>query len=945
MNQREREHVHKMSTLNLWFGIGSLLFLVATVWLILADYSREWKQHQREFRTLEIQQTEEAIAQAAEAIDPEAVAALEKKLETGRAEIAARQAEVDKLQRRITRLDGEAYKANQVYQIEKSIYDAKKYETEEAIAHGDSGAAELRRKLARLEDEVTALKNKLDGSTKKRDLANTELKGHMAVRDEAQRGLDELMRDGRRLRSKLAGIEHNFINDVFRDLPMLDFIDPTLEVKQVVLADVWFDVNFLAVKAVDRCHSCHLAIDKPGFEDEQQPFRSHPRLDLYVGSSSPHPIEKHGCTSCHQGHGRSLSFLNAEHTPRDAEQEREWREKYDWKPPHYWDYPMFPLQYTEASCWKCHHNEVAVPQASKLNRGLELFERMGCLGCHKNTFFKETRKAGPDLVAIATKTHPAWVKKWIKAPSAFRPDTRMPHFFDLENTSQPHEVDMNDAEIAAMTTYLFEHSAKSAPESVPIGGGDPARGEELVRTVGCLACHVLEEEIEQYDRASPRKHGPSLVGLGEKTSYEWLYRWLKDPAAYFPETKMPDMRLTDEEARDIASYLTTLKAPASFEKVAKPTAKSGVVDELLTSYLSARYSASDVADTLGVWTASEKVMRLGEEAIRRYGCAGCHVIGGFEGAQPIGTELTEEGNKLTKQLDFGFVDLPETKWDWFYHKLRHPRSFDAGKVKARQEQLRMPDFRFSEEDAQSLTLALLSFTSDRVGKGAAPVPPTSIRDLGPAEPAIETSRWLVRNWNCKGCHMIEGEGGAIRDTIEDPGFWPPVLSGEGHKVQSEWLYHFLKEPTPIRPWLRARMPTFNLPDDHARKLTHYFAALDDQPFPDFAPHEREPDPELVQVGGEIVEMFRCAQCHPVGDVGAAAAALGASNLAPDLRMAKHRLRPMWIDEWMLDPQKLQEGTNMPTFFYEGESPLPDVLGGDTGLQIAAIREYLLTLRQ
>ena len=39
---------------------------------------------------------------------------------------------------------------------------------------------------------------------------------------------------------------------------------------------------------------------------------------------------------------------------------------------------------------------------------------------------------------------------------------------------------------------------------------------------------------------------------------EWLYRWLKDPKRYRPKTNMPNLRLTDQEARDIASYLMTL---------------------------------------------------------------------------------------------------------------------------------------------------------------------------------------------------------------------------------------------------------------------------------------------------------------------------------------------------------------------------------------------------
>ena len=68
--------------------------------------------------------------------------------------------------------------------------------------------------------------------------------------------------------------------------------------------------------------------------------------------------------------------------------------------------------------------------------------------------------------------------------------------------------------------------------------------------------------------------------------------------------------------------------------------------------------------------------------------------------------------------------------------------------------------------------------------------------------------------------------------------------------------------------------------------------------------------------------------------------MGTSFLAPDLSLAKKRLKPDWVEKWIEDPQGLQEGTMMPTFFSEGQSPLPDVLEGDAHKQIQAIRDYL-----
>jgi hypothetical protein len=57
-------------------------------------------------------------------------------------------------------------------------------------------------------------------------------------------------------------------------------------------------------------------------------------------------------------------------------------------------------------------------------------------------------------------------------------------------------------------------------------------------------------------------------------------------------------------------------------------------------------------------------------------------------------------------------------------------------------------------------------------------------------------------------------------------------------------------------------------------------------------------------------------------------------------MAKHRLKPAWVEDWIKNPEALQPGTMMPGFFPEGQSPSPNVLGGDADKQIEAIRDYL-----
>jgi hypothetical protein len=57
-------------------------------------------------------------------------------------------------------------------------------------------------------------------------------------------------------------------------------------------------------------------------------------------------------------------------------------------------------------------------------------------------------------------------------------------------------------------------------------------------------------------------------------------------------------------------------------------------------------------------------------------------------------------------------------------------------------------------------------------------------------------------------------------------------------------------------------------------------------------------------------------------------------------MARQRLNPQWIIKWIHDPQKVQPGTKMPSFYPGGP---PDVLGGKDDAQIEALRDYIMTL--
>ena len=338
---------------------------------------------------------------------------------------------------------------------------------------------------------------------------------------------------------------------------------PTLTVRQIVTPNVVDDVNFARVAKMDRCTTCHLAIDRRGYEKYPQPFRTHPNLSAYVGSDSPHPMATTGCTVCHQGLGGSTSFNDASHYPGNAKQRQEWEEKYHWHEPHMWDYPMLPTNMTEASCVQCHRQEVYVPNAPKLDVAYATFERAGCYACHKTQRLREPAQARPDPDEDQRQADAGLGEELgarSDAPSRTSPGCRRSG--TTRTATAPADHPRNEAEINAAVAYLFANSETlHAGRSRSPPRGNPKAGEQIVRSVGCLGCHIIDEN----DRAAagPRRtFGQPLKSVGSKTTYAWLYNWVRDPKHYNPGTYMPDLRLTDPQVADVATYLTTLTGPA-----------------------------------------------------------------------------------------------------------------------------------------------------------------------------------------------------------------------------------------------------------------------------------------------------------------------------------------------------------------------------------------------
>ncbi len=511
-------HAYNVDFLNVVFAAASLFLFLSVVWMVWDDYDREWKSTQRRFASLQYQVTQAQAAQAGRSVDKAKLQQLEAQRKAAEQNVAANQKKVDELQDKLKDADNQLYRATTDYQTMKATYDQDRYDFEASRANNLSSATkkgEAAAEEAKRLEELNLAMEKADAD--KGDIQK-QLGQYTGQVVSIQKQIEELTAEQTRLNKRLDVIAPS-AKDYVLNAPLIDFMAPTLKIQQIILPNVVDDVNFIRVPKMDRCQTCHLAIDKKGYEKYPQPFTTHPRLDLYLGGSSAHPIDKTGCTVCHEGMGQSVSFRDAAHAPANPKQMEEWEKKYGWEQPHLWDYPMLPTSMTQASCAKCHKQQVYIPNADSLNLAYATFERAGCYACHKTKGFDTNmRKPGPILTKIQSKLRPEWVKNWIRNPRAVKPTTWMPRFWYNSNNSSPEDAVRNETEINAIVAYLFANSDQYEPAVKSPPHGDAKSGEQIVKSIGCQGCHVVGEGSRERSARGARSASRSRTSATRRPS-------------------------------------------------------------------------------------------------------------------------------------------------------------------------------------------------------------------------------------------------------------------------------------------------------------------------------------------------------------------------------------------------------------------------------------------
>ena len=221
---------------------------------------------------------------------------------------------------------------------------------------------------------------------------------------------------------------------------------------------------------------------------------------------------------------------------------------------------MLPTRMTEASCAKCHKQQVYMPEGREAEHRLRDLRARRLLRLPQDQGLRHQHaeaRADPDQDRLEAD---AGLGEELDPQSARgeADDLDAALLVQLEQqraggrgrATRPRST--RSRRICSPTPSKHEFAVKNPPR------GDAKSGEEIVKSIGCQGCHVVGEG-NRAEVGPRRTFGQPLENIGNKTTYEWIYNWVRDPKHYSPATYMPNLRLTDAQVADVATYLSGLK--------------------------------------------------------------------------------------------------------------------------------------------------------------------------------------------------------------------------------------------------------------------------------------------------------------------------------------------------------------------------------------------------
>jgi len=241
----------------------------------------------------------------------------------------------------------------------------------------------------------------------------------------------------------------------------------------------------------------------------------------------------------------------------------------------FWSGPQFPLE-PLGQRYLFHDASQAVD--ARFERGGLLVAALRCGACHEIPGESVPARA-PALEGLSGNLHHDWVVRRLTQQAEPESDglRRMPHFA------------LDGAEAEAIAAYVFSQPRIELPKTQPPKKIDRAAGEELLLTLGCLACH----RVGALGHSGPFSGG-DLTAIAAKRPAAFFEPWLAAPEKLNRDHRMPVFDLSTEQRRNLAEHLATLGKPPPRELAP---------------------------------ASSVQRIQQGQELFARHRCAACHRLG------------------------------------------------------------------------------------------------------------------------------------------------------------------------------------------------------------------------------------------------------------------------------------------------------------------------------
>ena len=526
-------------------------------------------------------------------------------------------------------------------------------------------------------------------------------------------------------------------------------------------------------------------------------------------------------------------------------------------------------------------------------RGRELFATHRCTACHVRTerfganAMPELAIDAPSLSGVGSRLNADWMARWIENPRALRRHATMPRAFRADAKTG---LDRRPPDIAAYLASLRTPASESRSVPTP-NPRHAASGRTIFANLGCIGCHVTEEPDEASGRGDPELDGRiDLRGAKSRWKPRALVAFLKDPHRNYRWIRMPDFKLSDTEARDLASHVLSLEKTAS----ETPT------------------PANDGDPTRG------------KRLVETSGCLNCHTL---EVEPALSNDYRAPGlNEIASASGSTGCLAPASRRP----PARNPelqledveresiRKFlEAGLLASLH---RRNDLEFSSRRVEALRCIACHSRDGRLDLWSL----TGGEDPGALAPPVLPP-------------PPSGEDGEEKTAVQTR----PDLTWAGSKLRSDWLARFVRGEFPyeIRPWLTSRMPIFAVDTDAlARGL-----ALQHGLEPSSTRPPGSTDSKLAEIGRRLVLVdggFACVTCHEIGAFRIGGAAFDVKGI--NFKYVTRRLRKAFYHRWMLNPVRVVPGSRMPQFADDdGRTPFTDILDGDGPMQFEALWQYFL----